>query len=46
VAEWTREQLAANVAKDIVMLLDDRQLFDRALESVISQLQHSRHSPE
>ncbi len=43
VAEWTREQLAANVAKDIVMLLDDRQLFDRALESVISQLQHSRH---
>jgi hypothetical protein len=43
VAEWTREQLAANVAMDVVILLDDRQLFDRALESVISQLQHSRH---
>jgi hypothetical protein len=42
VAEWTREEIAANVAKEIVMLLDDRQLFDRALESVISQLQHSR----
>ena len=41
VAEWTREQLASNVAKDIVKLLDDRQLFDRALESVISQLQQS-----
>jgi hypothetical protein len=41
VAEWTREQLAAKVAKDVVKLLDDRQLFDRALESVISQLQQS-----
>lgn len=42
VAEWSREQLASNVAKDIVSLLDDRLLFDRALESVISQLQQGR----
>jgi hypothetical protein len=43
VAEWSREQLAANVASEIVVLLDDRLLFDRALESVISQLQKGRH---
>lgn len=42
VAEWSREQLASNVARDIVRLLDDRLLFDRALESVISQLNSSR----
>jgi hypothetical protein len=44
VAEWSRQQLASNIAKDIVMLLDDRQLFDRALESVISQLQRGRQA--
>lgn len=42
VAEWTRAQLASNVAKDLVSLLDDRLLFDRALESVISQLHSAR----
>ena len=42
VAEWSREQLAANVANDIVRLLDDRMLFDRALESVIGQLSSAR----
>ncbi len=42
VAEWSREQLAAKVAANIVNLLDDRLLFDRALESVISQLKQNR----
>ena len=46
VAEWSRQQLASNIAKDIVMLLDDRQLFDRALESVITQLQQGRSGTE
>lgn len=43
VAQWSREQLAAKVASNIVNLLDDRQLFDRALESVIAQLKQNRH---
>ena len=42
VAEWNREQLAAKVASNIVCLLDDGLLFDRALEAVIAQLQSSR----
>ena len=38
VAEWSRRELAANLATQAVVLLDDRQLFDRALESLIAQL--------
>lgn len=38
VAELGRRELAGRIATDVVKLLDDRLLFDRALESVISAL--------
>lgn len=38
VAELSRRELAGRIATDVVKLLDDRLLFDRALESVISVL--------
>lgn len=43
VREWTEMGLAAALQRGDVSLLDDSLLFDRALDSVVSQLQRSRH---
>lgn len=42
VAEYLRDDLAAAMAAGEVALLDDGLIFDRALESIIDNLRHSR----
>ena len=42
VAEYHREELAAALAKGQLVMLDDGLIFDRALESIIDNLRHSR----
>ena len=44
VAEKTKEQLAEAMRDENVVILDDSQLFDRALESVIANLRQSKAS--
>ena len=43
VREWTAMGLALALQRDEVTLLDDSLLFDRALDSVVSQLRRTRH---
>lgn len=42
VAEYNREELARTLASGDIILLDDGLIFDRALESIIDNLRHSR----
>ncbi len=42
VAEYLRDDLAAAMAAGEIVLLDDGLIFDRALESIIDNLRHSR----
>ena len=42
VAEYHREELAVALAKGQLVMLDDGLIFDRALESIIDNLRHSR----
>ncbi|KEF32748.1 Thymidine phosphorylase [Marinobacter nitratireducens] len=42
VAEYLREELAAAMAAGEIGMLDDGLIFDRALESIIDNLRHSR----
>ncbi|CAA0097590.1 DUF1631 domain-containing protein [Zhongshania aliphaticivorans] len=45
VAELNKEELQAALAEQKVMLIDDDRLFDRALESVISNLRDMKDKP-
>ena len=42
VAEYYREDLAEALQDNVMMLMDDGLIFDRALESIIDNLRHSR----
>lgn len=46
VAEKTRRELAVDLREGKVAILDDSQLFDRALESVITSLRHLKEERE
>jgi hypothetical protein len=45
VAELNRDELEAALIEQSVMLIDDDRLFDRALESVISNLRDMKDKP-
>ncbi len=45
VAEYTRDELLVELIDERLMLLDDGMLFDRALESVISNLRDMKDKP-